>query len=56
MTVISDTTPASCGVVDNTGRITSANDGTNTNDGQITVLCPDIKVTKTPDGGDGGRR
>ena len=51
VTLTSGTTPASCGVVDNTGRITSANDGTNTNAGQITVQCPDIKVTKTPDGG-----
>jgi uncharacterized repeat protein (TIGR01451 family) len=49
--LVSDTTKATCGAVNNTGKITSNNDGTDTDPGKITVLCPDIKVTKTPDGG-----
>ena len=51
VTVTSGTTPASCAVIDNTGKITSANDGTSENPGQVTVLCPDVTVAKTPDGG-----
>ncbi len=52
VTVTSGTTSADCGVIDNTGEITSNNDGTNTNAGQYTVLCPDVTVDKTPDGDD----
>ena len=51
VTVVSNTSKASCGVVDNTGKITSDNDGTDTDPGKITVECPDVTVTKTPDGG-----
>ena len=51
VTVTSATTAADCGAIDNTGQITSNNDGTDTDPGKITVLCPDIEVTKTPDGG-----
>ena len=51
VTVRSGTTPASCAVINNTGRITSTNDGTHENPGQITVLCPDVSVVKTPNNG-----
>ncbi len=51
VTLTSATTSANCGVIDNTGTITSANDGTDADPGRITVLCPDVKVEKTPDGG-----
>jgi uncharacterized repeat protein (TIGR01451 family) len=51
VTVTSDTTPATCGDVDNTGHITSTNDGTDQNDGAYVVNCPDVIVDKTPDGG-----
>src|SRR4029450_13246496 len=50
VTVTSATTAAACGAIDNSGTITSDNDGTDVDPGKITVLCPDIKVTKTPDG------
>ena len=51
VTVRSGTTPASCAVINNTGRITSTNDGTHENPGQITVQCPDVSVVKTPNNG-----
>lgn len=51
VTVMSATFATTCGVIDNNGTITSANDGTDTDPGKITVLCPDIRVIKTPDGG-----
>ena len=51
VTVRSGTSPASCAVINNTGRITSTNDGTHENPGQITVLCPDVSVVKTPNNG-----
>jgi uncharacterized repeat protein (TIGR01451 family)/fimbrial isopeptide formation D2 family protein len=47
----SATTAATCGEIDNTGQITSANDGTDNDPGQITVDCPDVIVDKTPDDG-----
>jgi uncharacterized repeat protein (TIGR01451 family) len=50
VTVSSATTAADCGAIDNSGTNTSDNDGTDVDPGKITVLCPDIKVTKTPDG------
>ena len=48
VTLTSATTSASCAEINNTGRITSGNDGTDTDPGQVTVLCPDVKVEKTP--------
>ncbi len=54
VTLTSGTTKDSCGVIDNTGRITSTNDGSDADAGQITVRCPDVKVEKTPDEGDSG--
>jgi uncharacterized repeat protein (TIGR01451 family) len=52
VTLTSATTAASCAEINNTGQITSTNDGTDTDPGQITVLCPDVTVAKTPDGGE----
>jgi uncharacterized repeat protein (TIGR01451 family)/fimbrial isopeptide formation D2 family protein len=51
VTLTSATTAIACGEIDNTGQITSNNDGTDTDPGKITVLCPDVTVAKTPDGG-----
>ena len=49
--ITSPTTPATCGKVDNTGNATTTNDGSDSASASITVNCPDVKVTKTPDGG-----
>jgi uncharacterized repeat protein (TIGR01451 family) len=49
--ITSPTTPATCGAVDNTGNATTTNDGTDSASASIMVRCPDVKVTKTPDGG-----
>src|SRR3954454_4612161 len=49
--ITSPTTPATCGAVDNTGDATTTNDGTDSASASVTVNCPDVKVTKTPDGG-----
>ena len=49
--VVSPTTKATCGVVNNTGDATTTNDGTSSDSASVTVLCPDIKVTKLPDDG-----
>ncbi len=48
--ITSDTTAASCGVVSNSASATSSNDG-NPSVGpvNITVECPGIDITKTPD-------
>jgi uncharacterized repeat protein (TIGR01451 family)/fimbrial isopeptide formation D2 family protein len=51
VTVTSQTTFAACGVIPNTGTINSGNDGSATSTAQVTVNCPDVKVTKTPDAG-----
>jgi uncharacterized repeat protein (TIGR01451 family) len=51
VTLTSATTSANCGEINNTGQITSNNDGTDTDPGQITVLCPDVNVVKTPNDG-----
>ena len=51
VTLTSATTSANCGVIDNTGNITSTNDGTDADPGRITVLCPDVSVVKTPNNG-----
>ncbi len=49
--VTSPTTPATCGTVNNTGNATTTNDGTDSDSASVEVKCPDVKVTKTPDGG-----
>ena len=51
VTLTSATTATACAEINNTGQITSNNDGTDTDPGKITVLCPDVTVAKTPDGG-----
>jgi uncharacterized repeat protein (TIGR01451 family) len=51
VTLTSATTSAACGVVNNTGAITSTNDGSGTSSATVTVDCPDVTVVKTPDGG-----
>jgi uncharacterized repeat protein (TIGR01451 family)/fimbrial isopeptide formation D2 family protein len=51
VTLTSATTSANCAEINNTGQITSSNDGTDTDPGQVTVICPDVTVAKTPDGG-----
>jgi uncharacterized repeat protein (TIGR01451 family) len=43
------TTAADCGTVDNTADVTTSNDGEDSASASVDVLCPDIKVTKTPD-------
>ena len=45
--VTSGTTPASCGTVNNTGNITSTNDGEASDGASMAVNCPDVKVVKT---------
>ncbi len=49
--VVSDTAPADCGTIDNSATIRAANDDPDSDDASVTVVCPNIKVTKTPDGG-----
>src|SRR3954454_4527081 len=49
--ITSPTTPATCGAVNNMGDATTTNDGTDSASASVTVNCPDVKVTKTPDGG-----
>ena len=56
ITVSSPTTnvPGACGVKPNTVTITASGDispNNNTDNAQITVLCPDVSVSKTPDAG-----
>ncbi|HVL53276.1 MAG TPA: DUF11 domain-containing protein, partial [Vitreimonas sp.] len=51
VTVVSGTTAASCDTINNTGNITSTNDGSDSDSASVVVQCPDVKVTKTPDGG-----
>jgi uncharacterized repeat protein (TIGR01451 family) len=52
VTLTSGTTSASCGTVNNTGSISSTNDGSGDSSASIVVQCPDVRVTKTPDGDD----
>ena len=47
--VIGSTEPADCGVLDNTGSADASNDDEVSDDGDITVECPDIDVTKVAD-------
>ncbi len=46
--IVSPTTPASCGTVLNTASLTY-DGGTGSDNGQITVDCPDLSLTKTAD-------
>ena len=45
------TDAADCGTVSNTASVATTNDGTDSDGASVVVNCPDIKVTKTPDGG-----
>jgi uncharacterized repeat protein (TIGR01451 family) len=45
--VTSDTTADTCGIVNNTAAVTTANDGTDQASASVEVLCPDVAVTKT---------
>jgi uncharacterized repeat protein (TIGR01451 family) len=47
--ISSPTTAASCGTVDNTASVTTSNDGSDTADDSLEVLCGDIELTKTAD-------
>jgi len=40
-----------CGTINNSAHVSSSNDGTDDASASVVVQCPDIKVTKTPDGG-----
>ncbi|HET7029764.1 MAG TPA: DUF11 domain-containing protein [Candidatus Limnocylindrales bacterium] len=45
--IVSDTTAADCGTVDNTGSIDSGNDGSGEASDSVDVLCPDVLVQKS---------
>ena len=47
--IVSGTTAATCGTVNNTGNASTSNDGTAQASDSVTVLCPDIHVDKTAD-------
>jgi uncharacterized repeat protein (TIGR01451 family) len=47
--VTSATAFASCGTVNNRGRVTTANNGSDTASASITVRCPNLTILKTPD-------
>jgi uncharacterized repeat protein (TIGR01451 family) len=40
-----------CGTISNTASVSTSNDGTDSDSASVVVNCPDVKVTKTPDGG-----
>ena len=46
------TDAADCKLISNTAGVTTSNDGTDQATASVTVLCPDVTVVKTPDGGD----
>jgi uncharacterized repeat protein (TIGR01451 family) len=48
--ITSATTAQSCGVVDNTGHVTTTNDGSAQASASVTVLCPDLEVVKSGNG------
>jgi uncharacterized repeat protein (TIGR01451 family) len=45
------TDPADCGTITNTAIVTTSNDGGDTDLASVGVQCPDVTVSKTPDGG-----
>jgi uncharacterized repeat protein (TIGR01451 family) len=47
--VVSPTTPATCGPVDNTAIVTASNDDGGSDSASVVVACPDVKVAKTAD-------
>ena len=46
--IVSDTTPATCGLVDNTASVTYQG-GSGNDSSEISVLCPDVTIAKTAD-------
>jgi uncharacterized repeat protein (TIGR01451 family) len=52
VTVTADVTTDDCGLLDNLAEVSTSNDGSASDTGDITVLCPDVDVDKTPDGAD----
>jgi uncharacterized repeat protein (TIGR01451 family) len=49
ITITGTTEPADCGVLDNTAFADASNDDQVSDDGRITVECPDIDITKVAD-------
>ncbi len=47
--IVSATTPATCGTVDNTAAFSSSNAGSGEDGSQVLVQCPDVRITKTAD-------
>jgi uncharacterized repeat protein (TIGR01451 family)/fimbrial isopeptide formation D2 family protein len=45
------TDAADCGVVENTASFTTTNDGQGSATAELTVRCPDLVISKTPDNG-----
>jgi uncharacterized repeat protein (TIGR01451 family) len=50
VTVSTTVTTDDCGPLDNLADVSTSNDGSASDTGDITVLCPDVDVDKTPDG------
>jgi len=48
--VITHVTTDACGLLDNLAEVETSNDGSASDTGDITVLCPNVDVDKTPDG------
>ena len=46
--IVSDTTPDTCGLVDNTATVTFRG-GSDDDSSEIAVLCPDVTISKTAD-------
>jgi uncharacterized repeat protein (TIGR01451 family) len=49
--VVSPTTAATCGKVDNSATVAASNDAGGTDSASVQVDCPDVKVVKTADAG-----
>ncbi len=47
--IVSGTTAATCGQVDNQAFVTTANDGKDDDTSDVTVECPDVRILKTAD-------
>jgi uncharacterized repeat protein (TIGR01451 family)/fimbrial isopeptide formation D2 family protein len=48
--VVTTTTPADCGELPNLAEAVTENDGSDSDTGDIAVLCPDLTIEKSPDG------
>ena len=49
--VSATTDKTDCGTITNSAHVSTSNDGSGDASDSVVVQCPDIKVTKTPDGG-----